>query len=66
MNTLLAKQQGKPINLNFIRMYWEQVCDLEHHFMGLHYVTRIAIHTFCTLVDARSRSCNSPTKNCTL
>jgi serine/threonine-protein kinase TTK/MPS1 len=25
MNTLLAKQQGKPINLNFIRMYWEQV-----------------------------------------
>ncbi|KAG2179395.1 hypothetical protein INT44_006241, partial [Umbelopsis vinacea] len=30
MNTLLAKQQGKPINLNFIRMYWEQMLEAVH------------------------------------
>jgi serine/threonine-protein kinase TTK/MPS1 len=23
--SILQKQQGKPISMNFIRMYWEQV-----------------------------------------
>ncbi|KAL1924075.1 uncharacterized protein VTP21DRAFT_7110 [Calcarisporiella thermophila] len=27
---VLAKQQGKPINLNFIRMYWEQMLQAVH------------------------------------
>ncbi|KAH8553802.1 kinase-like domain-containing protein [Umbelopsis sp. PMI_123] len=30
MNTLLAKLQRKPINLNFIQMYWEQILEAVH------------------------------------
>lgn len=66
MNTLLAKQQGKPINLNFIRMYWEQVCDYKICIALKQWFSQICLTMNYTMfvTDARSCTCNTPTEDC--